>query len=49
MFIDINHMMKYDLYNKTYILLGDEKSGIVISPKNTFAGLTKQVFEESDK
>jgi AbrB family looped-hinge helix DNA binding protein len=33
----------------TLILLGDEKRGIAIPPKNTFAELTKQIFEESDK
>ena len=33
----------------TLLLLGDEKRGIAIPPKNTFAELTKQIFEESDK
>ena len=33
----------------TLILLGDEKRGIAIPPKNTFAELTKHIFEESDK
>ena len=33
----------------TLILLGDEKRGIAIPPKNTFAELTKQIFEEGDK
>ncbi len=33
----------------TLLLLGDEKRGIAIPPKNTFAELTKQIFEENDK
>ena len=33
----------------TLILLGDEKRGIAIPPKNTFADLAKQIFEGSDK
>jgi len=33
----------------TLILLGDEKRGIAIPPKNTFEELTKQIFEEGDK
>ena len=33
----------------TLILPGDEKRGIAIQTKNTFAELTKQIFEESDK
>ena len=33
----------------TLILLGDEKRGIAIPPKNTLAELTKQIFEEGDK
>ena len=33
----------------TLILLGDEKRGIAIPPKNTFAELTKQIFEEGDQ
>ena len=33
----------------TLILPGDEKRGIAIPPKNTFAELTKKIFEESDK
>ena len=33
----------------TLILLGDEKRGIAIPPKNTLAELAKQIFEESDK
>ena len=32
----------------TLILLGDEKRGIAIPPKETFAALTKQIFEEED-
>ena len=32
----------------TLILLGDEKRGIAIPPKSTFAKFTKQIFEESD-
>lgn len=33
----------------TLILLGDENRGIAIPPKNTFAELTKQIFEEGSK
>ena len=33
----------------TLILLGDENRGIAIPPKNTFAELTKQIFEEGNK
>lgn len=33
----------------TLILLGDENRGIAIPPKNTFAELTKQIFEEDHK
>ncbi|MBQ9415359.1 MAG: AbrB/MazE/SpoVT family DNA-binding domain-containing protein [Clostridia bacterium] len=33
----------------TLILLGDENRGIAIPPKNTFAELTKQIFEEDRK
>ncbi len=33
----------------TLILLGDEKRGIAIPPKNAFSELTKKFFEESDK
>ena len=33
----------------TLILLGDENRGIAIPPKNTFAELTKQIFEEGHK
>ena len=32
----------------TLILLGDEKRGIAIPPKNTFAELTMRIFEEGD-
>ena len=33
----------------TLILLGDEKRGIAIPPKSTFAEFTKRIFEESNK
>ena len=33
----------------TLILLGDEKRGIAIPPKNTFDKFTKQIFEEDIK
>ena len=33
----------------TLILLGDEKRGIAIPPKNTFEELTKQIFEEGNQ
>lgn len=32
----------------TLILLADEKRGIAIPPKSTFAGLAKRVFEEDE-
>lgn len=33
----------------TLILLGDEKRGIAIPPKQTFAALTATIFEEDGK
>ena len=33
----------------TLILLGDEKRGIAIPPKNMFTELTKHIFEEGAK
>ena len=33
----------------TLILLGDEKRGIAIPPKNALAELTKRIFEEGDQ
>ena len=33
----------------TLILLGDEKRGIAIPPKNTFDKFTNQIFEEDKK
>ena len=33
----------------TLILLGDEKRGIAIPPKDTFEKITKSVFEEGKK
>ncbi len=33
----------------TLILLGDERRGIAIPPKNTLADFTKRIFEEGEK
>lgn len=33
----------------TLILLGDEKRGIAIPPKNTFASFMTNIFEENEK
>lgn len=33
----------------TIILLGDERRGIAIPPKNTLADFTKRIFEEGEK
>ena len=35
--------------DKKLILLGDEKRGIAIPPKDTFEKITKTVFEEGKK
>ncbi len=33
----------------TLILLGDEKRGIAIPPKQSFAAFTKRIFEEGEQ